>query len=58
MVIKIFDIYHAANRYNFILAYYFEEVFIVKPITSRSADYEKYLCKKFKGITSEDLKVT
>ena len=57
MVIKIFDIYQPATvDIIFMIAYYFSEVFIVKPYTSRAANSEKYLvCKGFKGIESEDL---
>ena len=57
MVIKIFDIYHPATiDLIYMLAFYFKNVFIVKPYTSRAANSEKYLvCKGFKGIEQDDI---
>jgi len=57
MVIKVFDIFHNATiDIIYILSYYFNELYIVKPYTSRSANSEKYLvCKKFKGISDTSL---
>ena len=57
MVIKIFDMYQAATiDIIFMLSYYFNEVYIVKPYTSRAAISEIYLvCKGFNGIEQTDI---
>ena len=57
MVIKIFDTYQPATvDLLFLLSYYFENMHIVKPYTSRAANSEKYLvCKGFKGIEQQDI---
>ncbi len=57
MVIKLYDIFHNVTvDIIYILAYYFENIFIVKPYTSRAANSEKYIvCKHFKGIDKENL---
>lgn len=58
-VIKFFDIY---TRFSldlvYILSYYYEEVDIFKPLTSRPTNSEKYLiCKRFKKITKQGKKI-
>ena len=54
---KIFDIHSIVTvRLLYILSFYYETVFITKPLTSRPANSEKYIiCKKFKGISPKDL---
>lgn len=55
-VLKIFDLFHrpTIELINY-LTYFFEEVIITKPFSSRPANSEKYIvCKNFKGI-SDDL---
>jgi len=58
MILKFFDLFHKASvDLIYILAHYFENIHIVKPFTSRSANSEKYVvCKGFKGINHVDLK--
>lgn len=52
-VIKIFDIFnHLTIKIIYFLTLFFENIYIVKPFTSRPANSEKYLvCKHFKGIS-------
>lgn len=51
-VLKIFDIYTSLTvKILFILNHFYEEMYIVKPNTSRPANSEKYVvCKHFRGI--------
>jgi 23S rRNA U2552 (ribose-2'-O)-methylase RlmE/FtsJ len=58
-VLKIFDINTKDTiRMLYILYYYYEELYITKPVTSRPANSEKYIvCKKFKGIEDFMLKL-
>jgi len=53
-VCKLFDIHSLITvKFIFILTNHFDNVFITKPFTSRSANSEKYLvCKGFTGIDS------
>ena len=57
MVIKLYDIFQKPTvEIIYLLSYYFEKCYIVKPYTSRAANSEKYLiCKNFKGIDDADL---
>lgn len=57
MVIKVFDLFQSANvDLLYILSYYFNEVYITKPYSSRSANSEKYIvCKDFRGISNLDI---
>ena len=56
-ICKIFDIYtNLTIQFIYLLGYFYDEVFITKPFTSRPANSEKYIvCKGFKGITEEYL---
>lgn len=58
MVLKLFDLFHNCSlELIYILCCYFDDIYIVKPFTSRSANSEKYIvCKGFRGITDSDLK--
>jgi 23S rRNA U2552 (ribose-2'-O)-methylase RlmE/FtsJ len=54
-VLKVFDLFHkpSLDLLNY-LTYFFNEVIITKPYSSRPANSEKYIvCKGFKGIESE-----
>ena len=55
-VIKLYDIYSRNSmKILYILTLFFDEVFIIKPFSSRPANSEKYvLCKSFK-ISNENL---
>lgn len=55
-VIKLYDIYSRNTmKILYILTLFFDEVFIIKPFSSRPANSEKYvLCKSFK-ISNENL---
>jgi len=58
MIIKIFDIYKCITKdILYILCYYFNNVYICKPYTSRPLNSEKYLvCSDFKdNITADDI---
>tara|TARA_B110000208_G_scaffold51501_1_gene67661 strand:- start:19422 stop:20648 length:1227 start_codon:yes stop_codon:yes gene_type:complete len=57
MVIKYFDtFYDISFDIIYLLAYYFEEVYITKPHTSRPANSEKYIvCKNYKVIDNIEL---
>lgn len=56
-VIKIFDLFSIFTlKIVYFLTIFFEQVYIVKPFTSRPANSEKYLvCKGFEGITEQYL---
>ncbi len=56
-ICKIFDIYtNITLQFIYLLGYFYEEVYITKPYTSRPANSEKYLvCKNFKGIEEDYL---
>ena len=56
-ILKIFDIYTDITiQFIYLLSYFYKEVYITKPLTSRPANSEKYLvCKGFKGIEIEYL---
>ena len=56
-VLKIFDMFYETTvEIIYILSFYFSNVTIVKPNTSRPANSEKYLvCKDFKGISEFSL---
>lgn len=51
-ICKIFDIYTEITiQFIYLLGFFYEEIYITKPYTSRPANSEKYLiCKNFKGI--------
>ena len=51
-ICKFFDIYtNITHSYLALLSYFYKEVYITKPYTSRPANSEKYIvCKKFMGI--------
>jgi 23S rRNA U2552 (ribose-2'-O)-methylase RlmE/FtsJ len=54
-ILKIFDLFHkpTLDLLNY-LTYFFEEVIITKPFSSRPANSEKYIvCKGFKGIEQD-----
>ena len=57
MVIKIYDIFHYVTvDILYLLSYYFENIFITKPYTSRTANSEKYVvCKNFQGVDKDNL---
>ena len=57
MIIKLFDLFHHASiDLLYILSFYFKNLHIIKPFTSRSANSEKYIiCKSFSGISTDDL---
>lgn len=57
MVIKYFDtFYDISFDIIYLLSYYFEEVYITKPHTSRPANSEKYIvCKNYKVIEKNEL---
>lgn len=56
-LIKVYDIFHNITiDIIYLLTMYFENINIVKPHTSRTANSEKYIiCKFFKGIHKSDL---
>ena len=56
-LIKVYDIFHNITiDIIYLLSMYFENINIVKPHTSRTANSEKYIiCKFFKGIHKSDL---
>lgn len=56
MVIKIFDCFEKITiDILYILSYYFQNVYIVKPLTSRPLNSEKYMvCKSFMNNYTED----
>lgn len=56
-VCKLFDLFSKPmNKIIYILYSFFNEIYIVKPKTSRPANSEKYIiCKNFKGINQEDV---
>ena len=51
-VLKIFDMFTLLTiKMLYIISYFYEEVYIYKPLTSRCANSEKYIiAKKFRGI--------
>ena len=53
MVLKLFDLFHHCSlELIYILCCYFDNVYIVKPFTSRSANSEKYIvCKGFRAVS-------
>lgn len=53
-VLKMFDLFtHFALQMVYLLNILYEEVYIIKPVTSRPANSEKYIvAKKFKGINN------
>ena len=57
MVLKLFDLFHQCSiDLIYILCYFFKDVYIIKPFTSRSANSEKYIiCKHFKTVSQEQL---
>ena len=57
MVLKFYDIFQKATiDIIYLLSYYFDKCYILKPYTSRTANSEKYLvCKGFKGIEKNEL---
>ena len=56
-VCKFFDLYTFNTvKLLYLLTFYYSNVFISKPLTSRPANSEKYIiCKDFKGISNEKL---
>ena len=56
MIIKVFDIYkYITQDIIYILCYYFNNVYITKPYTSRPLNSEKYLiCINFKDTITEN----
>ena len=56
-VVKIFDIYTPVTlKLLYLASLFYEEIHLVKPLTSRPANSEKYLvCKRFRGISKENL---
>jgi 23S rRNA U2552 (ribose-2'-O)-methylase RlmE/FtsJ len=57
-VIKVFDILtEFTQKLLYILTIYYEDVYIVKPYTSRSANSEKYVyCSNFRGISESKIR--
>lgn len=58
-VIKFFESYTDITiKYMAILQHFYQDVYVVKPLTSRSCNSEKYLvCVKFKKSKSSEIKV-
>ena len=56
-VLKIFDMFTLLTiKMLYIISYFYEEVYIYKPLTSRCANSEKYIiAKKFRGIEKKYL---
>ena len=56
-ILKIYDCgFELTRQLIMILALYYQQVRIVKPVTSRPGNSEKYLyCEGFKGISPEEL---
>jgi 23S rRNA U2552 (ribose-2'-O)-methylase RlmE/FtsJ len=57
-IIKIFDVLtEFTQKIIYILTIYYEDVYIIKPYTSRSANSEKYIyCSKFRGISENHIR--
>ncbi len=55
-VLKVFDTFHSLTvEILYILSYFYREVYMYKPCTSREANSEKYIvCKYFKDIQNRD----
>jgi 23S rRNA U2552 (ribose-2'-O)-methylase RlmE/FtsJ len=58
-VLKVFDtMTDFTKKIIYLLTLYYEDVFIIKPYTSRSANSEKYIyCKSFRGITKSNIQL-
>ena len=56
-IVKIFDIYTTVTlKLIYLLGLFYDEINIVKPLTSRPANSEKYVvCKGFRGISKTNL---
>ena len=56
-VVKLFDIYTPVTlKLLYLAALFYDKIHLVKPLTSRPANSEKYLvCKGFRGISKEHL---
>jgi len=56
-ILKVFDLFQQCSiDLMWILTYYFDNVYITKPFTSRAANSEKYVvCKGFRGIEDSQL---
>ena len=55
-VLKVFDTFHSLTiEILYILSYFYKEVYVYKPCTSREANSEKYIiCKFFKNIENRN----
>jgi 23S rRNA U2552 (ribose-2'-O)-methylase RlmE/FtsJ len=53
-VLKVFDIFHNASiQCLYLLSFFYQQVFIYKPSTSREANSEKYvICKGFRDVSA------
>jgi hypothetical protein len=59
-LIKVYDIYSKISiKIIYILTLFFKEIYIIKPLTSRPANSEKYMiCKNFNNLTELDKSIT
>jgi len=55
-VLKLFDTFTTLSvQFIFLLNYLYDEIYIIKPVTSRPANSEKYIiCKNFRMVTNLD----
>ncbi len=56
-ILKLYDVYHTVTLHMInLLSVYYDHLSIIKPVTSRPANSEKYLvCQGFKGINENQL---